>query len=92
MNTVAAGAGSRLTFRNGLFLVGPEIERAEPGLACYRFVNPDCHVVVILTVFSRKGGPWQQQTNLPGRLISDYFPKNIWEEGKGAFDKQVGVA
>jgi 5-oxoprolinase (ATP-hydrolysing) len=38
INTVAAGGGSCLTFRNGLFLAGPESAGAEPGPACYRFV------------------------------------------------------
>lgn len=36
INTVAAGGGSCLTFRNGLFLAGPESAGAEPGPACYR--------------------------------------------------------
>lgn len=31
INTVAAGGGSCLTFRNGLFLAGPESAGAEPG-------------------------------------------------------------
>jgi 5-oxoprolinase (ATP-hydrolysing) len=38
INTVAAGGGSCLTFRNGLFLAGPESAGAEPGPACYRYV------------------------------------------------------
>ena len=37
INTVAAGGGSCLTFRNGLFLAGPESAGAEPGPACYRY-------------------------------------------------------
>lgn len=36
INTVAAGGGSCLSFRNGLFLAGPESAGAEPGPACYR--------------------------------------------------------
>ena len=36
INTVAAGGGSCLTFRNGLFLAGPESAGAEPGPVCYR--------------------------------------------------------
>lgn len=36
INTVAAGGGSCLTFRNGLFLAGPESAGADPGPACYR--------------------------------------------------------
>lgn len=36
INTVAAGGGSCLTFRNGLILAGPESAGAEPGPTCYR--------------------------------------------------------
>ena len=36
INTVAAGGGSCLAFRNGLFLTGPESAGAEPGPVCYR--------------------------------------------------------
>ncbi|KAF8632122.1 hypothetical protein AX15_002022 [Amanita polypyramis BW_CC] len=38
INTVAAGGGSRLFFRNGLFQAGPESAGAEPGPVCYRCV------------------------------------------------------
>jgi hypothetical protein len=34
INTVAAGGGSRLFWRNGLFVVGPESAGAHPGPAC----------------------------------------------------------
>ena len=36
INTVASGGGSRLFFRNGLFVVGPESAGAHPGPGCYR--------------------------------------------------------
>jgi 5-oxoprolinase (ATP-hydrolysing) len=36
VNTVAAGGGSRLTLRTGLFAVGPESVGAHPGPVCYR--------------------------------------------------------
>jgi 5-oxoprolinase (ATP-hydrolysing) len=36
INTVAAGGGSRLFFRSGLFVVGPESAGAHPGPVCYR--------------------------------------------------------
>ncbi len=36
INTVAAGGGSRLFFRSGLFAVGPESAGAHPGPVCYR--------------------------------------------------------
>ncbi|KAH7886806.1 Hydantoinase/oxoprolinase-domain-containing protein [Phlebopus sp. FC_14] len=60
INTVAAGGGSCLTFRNGLFLAGPESAGAEPGPACYRKGGP-------LAV--------TDANLLLGRLIPEYFPK-----------------
>ena len=36
INTVAAGGGSRLFFRSGMFVVGPESAGAHPGPVCYR--------------------------------------------------------
>lgn len=78
INTVAAGGGSCLTFRNGLFLAGPESAGAEPGPACYRCV------LTLRPVFIaprrdtyRKGGPLAvtDANLLAGRLIPDYFPK-----------------
>lgn len=60
INTVAAGGGSRLFFRNGLFVVGPESASAHPGPACYRKDGP-------LTI---------TDANLfLGRLVPDFFPK-----------------
>jgi 5-oxoprolinase (ATP-hydrolysing) len=60
INTVAAGGGSCLTFRNGLFCAGPESAGAQPGPACYRKGGP-------LAV--------TDANLLLGRLIPDYFPK-----------------
>jgi 5-oxoprolinase (ATP-hydrolysing) len=34
--TVAAGGGSRLFYRNGMFVVGPDSAGAHPGPVCYR--------------------------------------------------------
>lgn len=60
INTVAAGGGSRLFFKNGLFVVGPESASAHPGPACYRKDGP-------LTI---------TDANLfLGRLLPDFFPK-----------------
>ena len=61
IDTVAAGGGSCLTFRNGLFNVGPESAGAHPGPACYRkpgglLATTDANLVL-------------------GRLLPDYFPK-----------------
>ena len=36
INTVAAGGGICLNFRNGLFVTGPESAGADPGPTCYR--------------------------------------------------------
>ncbi|KAJ8279913.1 hypothetical protein COCON_G00069790 [Conger conger] len=60
INTVAAGGGSRLFFRSGMFVVGPESAGAHPGPACYRKGGP-------LTV---------TDANLAlGRLLPAYFPR-----------------
>uniref|UniRef100_A0A8C5EKS9 5-oxoprolinase, ATP-hydrolysing n=1 Tax=Gouania willdenowi TaxID=441366 RepID=A0A8C5EKS9_GOUWI len=60
INTVAAGGGSRLFFRSGMFVVGPESAGAHPGPACYRKGGP-------LTV---------TDANLAlGRLLPSLFPK-----------------
>ncbi|XP_065098755.1 5-oxoprolinase [Paramisgurnus dabryanus] len=60
ISTVAAGGGSRLFFRSGLFVVGPESAGAHPGPACYRKGGP-------LTV---------TDANLAlGRLLPSFFPR-----------------
>ncbi|KAH9999753.1 Hydantoinase B/oxoprolinase-domain-containing protein [Xylariaceae sp. FL0662B] len=60
INTVAAGGGSRLFFKNGLFVVGPESVGAHPGPACYRKGGPAA--VTDANLFL-------------GRLLPDFFPK-----------------
>ncbi|KAF9585364.1 hypothetical protein BGW38_002703 [Lunasporangiospora selenospora] len=60
INTVAAGGGSMLFFRNGTFVVGPESASAHPGPACYRKGGP-------LTV--------TDANLILGRLNPEYFPK-----------------
>ena len=60
MNTVAAGGGSMLFFRSGMFVVGPESAGAHPGPVCYRKGG---HLTVT-------------DANLClGRLLPEYFPK-----------------
>ncbi|KAI9438535.1 5-oxoprolinase [Lactarius indigo] len=71
INTVAAGGGSCLTFRNGLFLAGPESAGAEPGPACYRKGGP-------LAV--------TDANLLLGRLIPEYFPKIFGKSEKEPLD------
>ena len=46
INTVAAGGGSVLTFRAGLFVVGPESAGASPGPACYSKSNAACTIIL----------------------------------------------
>jgi 5-oxoprolinase (ATP-hydrolysing) len=60
INTVVAGGGSILSFRNGLFVAGPESAGAHPG--------PTCH--------SKGGPLTVTDANLfLGRLLPEYFPK-----------------
>ncbi|KAG2148911.1 Hydantoinase/oxoprolinase-domain-containing protein [Suillus clintonianus] len=74
INTVAAGGGSCLTFRNGLFLAGPESAGAQPGPACYRKGGP-------LAV--------TDANLLLGRLIPDYFPKIFGKSEKEPLDSNA---
>ncbi|TPX13261.1 uncharacterized protein E0L32_006234 [Thyridium curvatum] len=60
INTVAAGGGSMLFFRNGLFVVGPESAGAHPGPACYRKGGPATVTDANLYL---------------GRLLPEFFPK-----------------
>lgn len=74
INTVAAGGGSRLFWKNGLFVVGPESAGAHPGPACYRKGGP-------LTV---------TDANLfLGRLLPDFFPKIFGEKENEPLDVEV---
>lgn len=74
INTVAAGGGSILSFRNGLFQVGPESASAHPGPACYRKGGP-------LTV---------TDANLfLGRLIPEYFPKIFGPNEDEPLDREI---
>lgn len=57
---MAAGGGSRLFFRNGLFVVGPESAGAHPGPACYRKGGPATVTDANLHL---------------GRLLPEFFPK-----------------
>ena len=75
INTVAAGGGSKLFFRHGLFVVGPESAGAHPGPACYRKGGP-------LTV---------TDANLfLGRLLPDFFPKIFGENENEGLDEKAG--
>lgn len=60
INTVAAGGGSILVWRNGMLAVGPESAGSHPGPACYRKGGP-------LTV--------TDANLILGRILPDHFPK-----------------
>lgn len=76
INTVAAGGGSRLFYRNGLFVVGPESAGAHPGPACYRKGGP-------LTV---------TDANLfLGRLLPDFFPKIFGPKENEGLDEHASA-
>lgn len=47
ISTVAAGGGSRLFFRSGLFVVGPESAGAFPGPVCCLFTSSPLYVCVL---------------------------------------------
>uniref|UniRef100_K3WI67 5-oxoprolinase n=1 Tax=Globisporangium ultimum (strain ATCC 200006 / CBS 805.95 / DAOM BR144) TaxID=431595 RepID=K3WI67_GLOUD len=60
IQTVAAGGGSRLFYKNGMFVVGPESVRAHPGPVCYR----------------KNGYLSVTDANLvTGRILPKFFPK-----------------
>lgn len=60
ITSVAAGGGSRLFFRSGLYVVGPESAGAHPGPLCYR----------------KNGYATITDANLVlGRLLPEYFPE-----------------
>ncbi|KAI5858444.1 Hydantoinase B/oxoprolinase-domain-containing protein [Tricharina praecox] len=72
INTVAAGGGSRLFWKNGLFVVGPKSAGAHPGPACYRKGGP-------LTV---------TDANLfLGRLLPEFFPRIFGKNEDEALDE-----
>ncbi|XP_033609037.1 5-oxoprolinase isoform X3 [Cryptotermes secundus] len=76
VNTVAAGGGSMLFFRSGLFVVGPESAGAHPGPVCYRKGGP-------LTV---------TDANLClGRLLPEYFPKIFGPSENEPLDKAATI-
>ena len=76
IKTVAAGGGSRLFFRNGLFEVGPESAGAHPGPVCYR----------------KKGHLSVTDANLVlGRLNPNYFPRIFGKKESEILDKEASI-
>lgn len=71
ISTVAAGGGSRLFYRSGIYVVGPESSGAHPGPLCYRkngFLSlTDANLVL-------------------KRLIPQFFPKIFGENENESLD------
>ncbi|XP_064467437.1 5-oxoprolinase-like [Ornithodoros turicata] len=76
ISTVAAGGGSMLFFRSGMFVVGPESAGAHPGPTCYRKDGP-------LTV--------TDANLLLGRILPNYFPKIFGSTKDQPLDKDATV-
>ena len=65
INTVAAGGGSRLFFRSGMFVVGPESSGAHPGPTCYGKGNECRHC--------RKAPQWKSHdSHVTSTVLSFY--------------------
>lgn len=76
VNTVAAGGGSRLFFRSGMFVVGPESAGAHPGPVCYR----------------KNGYLTVTDANLIlGRLLPEFFPHTFGVTQDQPLDKQASI-
>ncbi|KAJ6437457.1 5-oxoprolinase [Purpureocillium lavendulum] len=77
INTVAAGGGSILHWKNGLFAIGPDSAGAHPGPVCYRKGGP-------LTV---------TDANLfLGRLRPEYFPAIFGPDENESLDYDATAA
>uniref|UniRef100_A0A0C9RU22 Oplah_2 protein n=2 Tax=Fopius arisanus TaxID=64838 RepID=A0A0C9RU22_9HYME len=74
VNTVAAGGGSMLFFRSGIFQVGPESAGAHPGPACYKKGGPLAVTDANLAL---------------GRLLPEYFPKIFGPKEDEPLDKSA---
>jgi 5-oxoprolinase (ATP-hydrolysing) len=77
INTIAAGGGSILTWRNGLLVVGPESAASDPGPACYRKGGP-------LTV--------TDANLLLGRLVPCVFPSVFGPNENEPLDKSATIS
>lgn len=61
ISTVAAGGGSKLFFRSGMFIVGPDSAGAQPGPVCYDKGGTELTITDANLVL--------------GRILPDFFPK-----------------
>ncbi|MCB1158865.1 MAG: hydantoinase B/oxoprolinase family protein, partial [Leptospiraceae bacterium] len=74
IQTVAAGGGSRLFYKNSMFLVGPESSGANPGPVCY----------------GKGGYLSVTDANLIlRRIIPEFFPKIFGPSGKEALSYEL---
>ena len=77
IETVAAGGGSRIFFKSGLFVVGPESSSAHPGPVCYRkggyLSITDCNLVL-------------------GRVLPSFFPKIFGSNEDEPLAKDLSLA
>lgn len=77
INTIAAGGGSILAWRDGLMSVGPESASSHPGPACYRKGGP-------LTV---------TDANLAlGRLLPEHFPSVFGPQEDQPLDRDIVIS
>ncbi|PKS05854.1 hypothetical protein jhhlp_007683 [Lomentospora prolificans] len=76
INTVAAGGGSMLFWKNGLFVIGPESAGAHPGPACYRKGGPATVTDANLYL---------------GRLLPEFFPKIFGEHEDEGLDFEASA-
>lgn len=76
VNTIAAGGGSILAWRDGLMSVGPESASSHPGPSCYRKGGP-------LTV---------TDANLAlGRLLPEHFPSVFGPNEDQPLDREIVI-
>jgi len=74
IHTVAAGGGSKLFYKNGMFIVGPESSGSNPGPLCY----------------GRDGYLSITDANVvTGRIDLDNFPKIFGKDGKSPLNIQA---
>lgn len=77
INTVAAGGGSILTYKNGLYCVGPESSSAHPGPVCYRKNGQNLTIT---------------DANLMcGRIQPEFFPKIFGPNEDQELDKTAVI-
>ena len=76
IHTVAAGGGSRLFYKNGMFTVGPQSSGSSPGPLCY----------------GRDGYLSVTDANMAtGRIDEENFPKIFGKSGKESLDKKASL-